>query len=192
MAKRLRNERAPAGAGRQGRSREFLIAGIGLTGALLGAIIGLVATIVATSSANNDQTSLQIREMKQAQYSATYKAVALEIQSMGDTLGALQRGDAAGALHDVKAYQNTDQVVGQLSVLPLVANAGVLSAGIDYLKERQTFVGDLYTVALAYSSKSENRQAEIGAAEKQLAALRKSEGNLLAAMRLDLNIPSPS
>lgn len=183
---------AQASNGQKSHSRDFAIAGIGLAGGLLGAIIGLVATMLATSSTNSDQTSLQVREMKQSQYAATYKAIDLEITSMGNALEFLQREDVSDARKEVESYKGTDQVVEELAALPLVANAQVLSAGIGYLENREKFITAIYSAALAFDSKQSGRLAKVGVAEKKLAALRNSEGDLLAAMRLDLNIPSGS
>jgi hypothetical protein len=122
--------------------------------------------------------------MRRAQYSATYRAVELEKQSYTRTLDRLARKDTAGALEEVRTYQNRDEVVGQLATLPLVAGPRVLQSASDLLKARSVFLDGLATLA-ASDHPTPN---DVRTARTNLALVEDAEGDLLVAMRLELDI----
>jgi hypothetical protein len=158
-----------------------MLAGIALVGALLGAAIGLVGTLVATRGSTASQNMLQVRQLKEAEYSTTYQEIALEDDSFTKVGDDLARGDTSSATKEVHNYTGGDALTKQLASLPLIASGQVLKVGLDYLHMRDDYLNQSEIV-----SRSVRRWWTAGCSRPRVLTPKAgggARGRLLAAQR---------
>src|SRR5688572_5123861 len=85
----------------------------GLVGVLAGGAIAAATSYGVASRVDDADTRRQVREMKQTQYAASYKAMELEASSYGAVFDALRRGDVVAASRQISQYSNKAELEGE-------------------------------------------------------------------------------
>jgi hypothetical protein len=136
------------------------------------------------------ETSRQLRDIKKTQYSATHRAIELEVQSISTVLVGLIVGNTNGAIMEIRSFRaGRDEVIAQLASLPLIADSDVVKASRELVKTRDQCVTELVDLAKIVDSGGQPNAEQIGSLGQKLKNMRKAQGVLLAAMRFDLYIP---
>lgn len=173
----------------RGRRSDLRIAGLGAIATLLAAVIAVASALVTSSVQNGQETTLQLRVLKQTQYAQASQALQIENQSIQAVLDDLKRGSTESALSEVTSYRGADDVVRAMASLPLVADLKTEIAATKLIDTRSRVDIDMNAFAVTISQGGKPETAGLLRMNADNTTYKSAQSDLTVAMRNDLGIP---